>query len=454
MERDAIDFGKTNIRKLFVKIFLPTLLGLMFGASVYLADGIFVGNGIGAEALAAVNIVTPLFLISTGLALMFGSGASIVVAVHLSRHNHKAANINVTQAITVSTAIMVLICAVVFLFPEQTARLFGSSSKLIPLVTEYMRYALPSFLGSMLLVVGMFIIRLDGSPKFAMYSNVIASVLNIVLDYICVFPLDMGVKGAAIATSVSQCIGAVIVLAYMLRYSQTLHLYTPKFTRTSIRLTIRNTGYMIKLGLPTFIGETAMACFMLVGNIMFMRQLQECGVAAFAVACYILPLVFLFGNAIAQSALPIISYNYGTGNKDRIVRTFRMSVWIATICGLLISLIGILGKRQIIGMFLNPDDCAYDLALYGFPYYASCFIFLVLNIVLIGYIQSKEQFKAATVFMLLRGYIFIIPAFLWLPSVFGNLGLWLAVTTSELLTFIVIILYLLYSGYEKNASDS
>ncbi|MCM1302044.1 MAG: MATE family efflux transporter [Bacteroides cellulosilyticus] len=448
-QRDAIDFGKTDISKLFVKIFIPTLLGLMFGASVYLADGIFVGNGIGAEALAAVNIVTPLYLISTGLALMFGSGVSVVVAIHLSHRNYKAANINVTQAITVSTTIMLVICAIVFLFPERTARLFGSSPKLMPLVTEYMCYALPSFLGSMLLVVGMFIIRLDGSPKFAMYSNVIASVLNIALDYIYVFPLGMGVKGAAIATSMSQCAGAVIVLIYMFRYSETLHLYPPKFTRTSVGLTLRNTGYMVKLGLPTFIGETAMACLMLVGNIMFMRRLQEAGVAAFAVACYVLPLVFLFGNAVAQSALPIISYNYGTGDKQRIARTFRMSVWIAAIFGLLISLIGIVGKQFIIETFITDSSHAYDIALYGFPYYAASFVFLILNIVLIGYLQSKEQFKSATVFMLLRGYLFIIPCFVWLPSLLGDNGLWLAVTVSELLTFGAIILYLLCTKNKK-----
>ena len=106
MERDALDFGRMNIPRLFIKLFVPTLLGLLFGALLNLADGIFVGRGVGSDALAAVNIAAPLFLVATGLALMFGAGVSVVAAIHLSRGNQKAANINVTQALTVSVFLL------------------------------------------------------------------------------------------------------------------------------------------------------------------------------------------------------------------------------------------------------------------------------------------------------------------------------------------------------------
>lgn len=449
-ERDSIDFGKTNISKLFVKVFIPTLLSLMFGASVYVADGIFVGNGVGSHALAAVNIASPLFLISTGLAIMFGSGVSIVAAIHLSRGNNKAANINVTQAITVSITIILIICALVWMFPVKTAELFGSAGDLTPIVTEYLKYVLPSFFGSMLLVIGMFVIRLDGAPQLAMWSNVIASVANIVLDYLFVFPFEMGIKGAAIATSISQCGGAVIVMVYMIYLPKTLRLYKPKFTRTSIRLTTRNTIYMVKLGIAAFIGETAMACLMVVGNIEFMRHLHESGVAAFSVSCYTLPLVFMFGNAIAQSALPIISYNYGAGNEKRVSNTFRMSLRIAATFGVLISLLGMSASSTIAGFFLSESDPVYAIASSGLPYYSTCFVFLILNIVLIGCLQSLERYKPANIFMLLRGYIFVIPAFIVLPTVIGTIGLWLAPAVSEALTFTIIVLYLTLSRNKTN----
>ncbi len=444
-ERDSIDFGKTDISKLFVKIFLPTLASLMFGASVYVADGIFVGNGVGSLALAAVNIASPMFLIATGLAIMFGSGVSIVAAIHLSRGNHKAANINVTQAVIVSIAIIIVLCSLVWAFPVKTAELFGSEGSLTPIVTEYLKYVLPSFFGSMLLVVGMFVIRLDGAPKFSMWANVIASIANIVLDYLFVFPFEMGIKGAAIATSISQCGGAVLVMIYMVWFPKTLHLYKIKLSKTSLRLTTRNIIYMIKLGIATFIGETAMACLMVVGNIEFMHYLHESGVAAFSVACYILPLVFMFGNAVAQSALPIISYNYGAGNEKRVSKTFRLSMRIAVAFGVLLSLLGMSATPTIASIFISSDDPAFAIATSGLPFYSVCFMFLVMNVVLIGYLQSLERYNPANIFMLLRGYILIIPAFIGLPAVIGTTGLWCAPAVSEGLTFAIIVTYLILS---------
>ena len=244
MERDAIDFGTMHIPRLFVKLFVPTLLGMMFGAALNLADGIFVGQGVGSDALAAINISAPVFLAATGLALLFGSGVSVVSAIHLSHGNVKAASINVTQAFTVSSALMGLVCLLVYAFPRQTAYLFGGSDQLMPLVLDYLLWVMPGIVGCMLTMIGMFVIRLDGSPRYAMYAEIIPSVINIVLDYVLVFPAHMGVKGAAVATSISQLLGAAMVLFYLLKRRQTLYLYRPKFSKKSIRLTMRNVGYM------------------------------------------------------------------------------------------------------------------------------------------------------------------------------------------------------------------
>ena len=115
-ERDSIDFGKTRIEPLFHGIFYPTLLSMVFASLFTVADGIFVGQGVGSNALAAINIVSPLFLITTGIALMFGVGVSVVASIHLSQNNNKAANINITQAFDVATLLMVIIAIAVFLF--------------------------------------------------------------------------------------------------------------------------------------------------------------------------------------------------------------------------------------------------------------------------------------------------------------------------------------------------
>jgi len=443
MKRDAIDFGKTNVTHLFVKLFIPTFMGLLFGGLLNLADGIFVGRGVGSHALAAVNIAAPVYMIFTGIALMFGAGVSVVAAIHLSRGNVKAANINVTQAFTVSLLIVSLLVVLVLAFPAQINRLFGGSALLEPLVVEYLRYVSVGLLASVVILCGLFVIRLDGSPRYAMMTSVIPACLNIVLDWLFVFPLHMGIKGAAMATSISELLGALMVLAYLLRFTRQLNLYRPKFSRKAVRLTMRNTAYMVRMGFPTFVGETAMSCAMIVGNFMFMSRLHEDGVAAYSVACYLFPLVFMFGNAIAQSSLPIISYNHGLHDTRRISKAFRLSVGTAVVCGLLITIAVALLATPIVRLFLGNEQSASAIAVQGLPLFALGFVLFSLNIVLIGYFQSIEQARAATAFMLLRGYILIIPCFILLPRLLGNNGLWLAVPVTELLTLLVIAWWLL-----------
>lgn len=441
MERDRIDWGKMDIPFLFRKIFVPTLLGMLLASSINIVDGVFVGRGVGSDALAAVNIVAPFFLITTGIGLMFGSGASIVASVHLSKGRQKAANINVTQAFSVATLVMILLATLIMIFPETTARLMGCSDRLMPLVKDYMRWVIPSLPFGMLMSIGLFVVRLDGSPLYAMVCNSLPAIINIILDYLFVFPMRMGIEGASLATGIAQVSGSVLIGIYMWKYSKTIHLYKPKFSSKSIRLTARNIGYQVKLGASSIIGELAIACMMLTGNFVFIHYLGEDGVAAFSVTCYCFPLVFMLGNAIAQSAQPIISYNHGAGAWNRVQQTFRLSMWLAIVCGILITLGGIMESTFIVSLFLPETTAASGIAKAGFPYFSIAFLFFTLNLVFIGYFQSLEKFKTATLFMLSRGLICVVPAFILLPKIMGTPGLWLAVPLSEALTLLAILLY-------------
>lgn len=440
--RDALDFGTMNVPRLFVKLFIPTLMGLIFSAILNLADGIFVGKGVGSDALASVNVAAPIFLVSTGIALLFATGVSIVAAVHLAQGKKKAASINVTQAFTVSAFILLLFSLAIFFFPSQLCYLFGGTGRLEPYVATYLRGVSPVPVLTALMMVGMFVIRLDGSPKYAMMCNVLSSLLNIALDWYFVFPLHMGIFGAAIATSISEAVAVIGTLFYMAFLSRNVHWYKPKFTSTSIRLTLRNVWYMTKLGMSAFIGETAIVCMLIVGNFVFIKYLHEDGVAAYSVACYLFPLVFMFGNSIAQSSLPIVSYNYGRKNEERIRKAFRLTVGLAVVLGLLITVFCLMESDTLISLFLDEGTVAYQIGCKGFPYFTLGFLFFTLNVVFIGFYQSIELAKRATLWMLLRGIIFVIPSFILLPMMLGDKGLWLAVPLSEMLTFVVILLSL------------
>lgn len=143
LDRDRLDFGKGKIGRLFRALFFPTLTAMIFNSVLTFVDGIFVGQGVGPDGLAAVNIIAPIFMIATGIGLMFGIGASVIASIRLSENNDKAARIIMTQAFLVGTLIVLLIALTAFLLPEGVALFFGATSRLMPNARDYLLYLVP-----------------------------------------------------------------------------------------------------------------------------------------------------------------------------------------------------------------------------------------------------------------------------------------------------------------------
>lgn len=437
--KDSIDFSSMEISTLFRKLLIPTVLGMVFSAIFVITDGIFVGKGIGSDALAAVNITAPLFMITAGIGLMFGVGSSVVASIHLSQGKRRVASINITQALVFSTLLILIMSALCFYYIEPLAKLLGSSDRLLPLAVEYMAWYLPFLVFYEILNIGMFCIRLDGSPTYAMMCNAIAAILNIILDYIFIFEFGWGIMGAAFATSLGTVVGGLMTLIYLLKFSRSLHLCRIKLSIKSMMLTLRNVGYMIKLGSSAFISEASIACMMFLGNYVFIHYLGEDGVAAFSIACYFFPIIFMVYNAIAQSAQPIISYNFGAGQPDRVRKALHLAIRTALICGISFFIITVLCRQNIVSLFIDRSYAAFDIAVNGIPYFGIGFIFFAFNMIGIGYYQSVERGQRAMIITLLRGVVFMLIGFLVLPKILGVPGIWLAVPFAELLTMLYII---------------
>lgn len=444
MERNSIDLGTLDVSTLFRRMFFPTLFGMLSISAVTAVDGIFIGHGVGSDGIAAVNICVPVMLLFTGFGLLMGVGCSVVAAVHISRSQARAACINVTQAFGFVTVVTVAATALIVIFAPQTARAMGSSEHLLPMVVDYLQWFMPSLVFQLWCSIGLFIIRLDGSPRVAMWCSVVPAALNVVLDYIFIFPVGWGVRGAAFATSLSVATGGVMVMAYLLFFARTLRPERVKLSVKSLRLTLRNLGYQCRIGSSTLLGELTLAMLMYVGNVTFMRYLGDDGVGAFGVACYYTPFVFMVGNAIAQSAQPILSYNYGAGNFERVWQAGRLALRTAVLCGGIVMLVFMAVPRGLVDLFLGGDGAggaAARIAADGLPYFASGFIFFVVNIAVIGYNQSLERMAVSTSFALLRGALFLVPSFIIMPRVAGEAGIWAAMPVSEFLTTLSIIAY-------------
>lgn len=434
--RDEIDFGTVPVVKLFRMMFLPTLIGMISMVVLNITDGAFVGHGVGSDALAAVNIAAPIFMITGGIGMMFGIGGSVVAQVHLSRGNVKAARINATQAIGGAFLIGLVIGVLMLTNLDTTCRLFGSSEELLPMATHYLRW-IAAFQPLIIIGnVGLFMIRIDGRPKVSMWANLAASIANIFGDWYLIYIAKLGLEGAAIATSVSFAIAGIAVLIYMLKFSKTLTLYKLKLTRKSAQLTWRNLKYQMKPGSSAFLGEMAIASVLVVGNYRFIKYLGEDGVAAFSVACYCTPIIFMLGNAIVESVQPIISYGHGAGLQSRVRQSLKVAVIATVVGGIFITLFMILCADAIATLFLERHCNTWELSTYGLPFFSLCCIPSCLNLVIVGYYQSIERGIMASVITLMRGIIFLVPAFILLPMLFGTIGLWLALPVAELATLI------------------
>ena len=328
------------------------------------------------------------------------------------------------------------------------------SEKIAPILTPYISERIGVALDHDKKVFGSFgvdfvpfSVLIDAKNR-VMWCSVISALLNVLLDWLFIFPLGWGVMGAAFATAISVSVGGGIAVWYLLCRARSLSLCPLKGSRKSLRLSLRNVGYQCRIGSSALLGEATLATLMFTGNQVFMRYLGDDGVGAFGIACYYIPFVFMVGNAIAQSAQPIISYNFGAGASGRVIQARRIALATAVVCGMTAMGLFVCCPRILVGFFLDTDTPAALIAIEGFPLFASGFVFFIVNLTVIGYYQSLERVRAATTFALLRGFVLLVPAFLLLPRVAGISGIWLAMPLSELLTCAVIaVFYNLRRGF-------
>ena len=281
-------------------------------------------------------------------------------------------------------------------FPTATARLFGASEYLLPLVRDYLALVMPCFVFQMWSAIGLFIIRLDGAPKVAMWCNIITAILTLGGDYMMIYVWEKGLQGVAVSTCIAIVTGGLIAAIYILFYAKQLRFAWASLRWSSFECILRSIVYQCKIGSASLLGELMLAVLAFVGNYVFMRYLGDNGVGAFGIACYYTPFIFMISNAIIQSAQPIISYNNSRKAYDRVVQIKRL-LFIAA---------------------------------------------FILNVCIIGYFQSLEIMGPALVLMSLRGFALLVPAFLILPKCLGTSGIWLAMPTSEAATFMFSVYFL------------
>lgn len=414
--------------QLFRKYALPQMVGLLFNSIYIIVDGLFIGNRLGRDAMAAAAVGVPLVEILISLSMAVASGAGILISGQIGKHEKEKAVHTFNTAVIVAAFLSLLIMIFGNLFIHPIARVLGSTSKIHGQAVTYIRYILTfsPFMIYSYLLGGM--VRNDGRPKLAMTALTIGSLSNILLDYVFMYPLNMGIGGAALATAIGPILSDAILLPHFLKKKGNLF-----FSRVSF--TFRDAGTLFHLGFPSFIMEFTIGIITFIYNFAIRSYgFGEIGLAAYLVIGYLMLIILTLFLGCSEGLQPVFSYFTGTGEKDRCRGVCRYAAVQFFLCGLLCYGLILLFSRYFYSMFNPGDTELIEFTTKRSRYYFCGFPLAGLNILMISYWQSTRSTFKSLLLSLSRSLIFPPLLVFLLPHWFGSEALWLCHSLSECLT--------------------
>ncbi len=417
--------------KTFFKYCSLNVLG-MLGLSFYiLADTFFIANGIGSNGLTALNLAIPIYNIIHGTGLMIGIGGSSKFSILHSQKRTSISNDFFTHSIIVGIFFSIIFVFAGLFFSETITSAVGAGSSVFNMTNTYMKIMLifsPAFILNDILIC---FIRNDNNPKLSMLGMLIGSISNIILDYIFIFPLNMGIFGAVIATSISPIISIAILSFHIIKKKNNFKLIYNKFT-------FRKVANIISLGFPSFISEISSGVVIIIFNIIILNISGNVGVAAYGVVANISLVVISIFNGIAQGIQPILCTAYGKGENQNIKAIMKYSMMTLIAVSTIIYIFLITFANPITSAFNNENNSILQkFAVDGLKLYFTSIPFVGFNIIISVYFTSIDKSVPAQVITFLRGLIIIVPVAFILSSIFGMNGVWLAFPFSELLVSII-----------------
>ncbi len=422
---------KENRRRI-IQYVLPSVSAMVVSCTYNVVDGIFVGQGIGESALAAVNLTVPFTEITTALASMLTVGGAAIMSICKGRNDRAGANKAFMTSVYLVSAIGLFMLLIGTIFPEQLARAFGAPDSLLSLTVDYLRWYSMFSIFFTIAILGSVYVRNDGSPGLSFWGMVIGAVSNIFLDWLFVFPLKMGIIGAAVASGLGQLAACAILCIHFIRRQGILRIRAEKPDAALFRKVC--TG-----GLPEFVIQISQPVTIFCYNWAIIRFLGDAYLAAFSACTYLLIIVFGVYMGVAQGIQPLMGTSYGDQNPEEINYFFQNGLRISGGVTLVIYLFYFAFGPALLSMFITEASLiptAYDaLRLYG-----ASTILASLNVIYIYYFLSTEKTAPAMEIAVLRGLVLNSLCIFLIPMIFGKGSIWCSVIVAEAITLVVAII--------------
>lgn len=433
--------NNTNCFKEFVKYSSLNVLG-MIGLSCYiLADTFFVSKGLGTNGLTALNLAIPIYSFIHGSGLMIGIGGGTKYSIRKSQNDKEAANRTFTNAVILALGFAIAFLVIGFFFSETIVQMLGADEAVFQMSKTYIQVIFlfaPMFIMNNVLLC---FVRNDGAPQLSMIAMLVGSLSNIVLDYIFIFPFKMGIFGAVLATGLAPVISMFVLSPFFFKKKNYFHL---KKCKISIKLT----KSIFSSGLPSLITEVSSGIVIIVFNIIILRLQGNVGVAAYGVIANLSLVIMAIYTGVAQGIQPIISSNYGAGNRANVQAILRYAMTTVLVISGIVYLFVFFSASQIANIFNSEHNTVLQsIAVTGLKYYFTACLFAGFNIIMSVYFTSTEHALPAHIISILRGFVIIIPMAFLLSAIGGMIGIWCAFPITELfVSMIGVTLYLLYKN--------
>ena len=427
---------KERIGNLFLKYVSANVLG-MIGYSCYiLADTFFIARGIGADALAALNLVLPAYSLMNGTGLMIGMGAASRYTISSTKPEGTLHRTIFTQALYLAAFAAVIFSSGGIFLPDRIAAVLGANADTIGYATDYIRILLifsPLFLGNNLMLS---FVRNDGAPRLSMTGMIVGSLTNIVLDYVFIYPLGMGMTGAALATATAPVISMLIMSVHFIKKRN-------HFRPVLTRLSLVRWGDICTLGVSSLVTELSSGVVIIVFNYLILGLNGNTGVAAYGILANIALVLVSIYTGIGQGVQPIVSRYAGKDGEEqrRSLRRYALatSLSFALLSYLLIAVFAV----PLAELFNREHDpILTDIASNGMRIYFVSLFFSGINIVAAAFLSSADRPKQAFVVSILRGFVLIIPVAWILSVLFGLTGIWMAVPVTEAIVCALALIFL------------
>jgi len=421
----AESLGSEKIGKLLLQYSLPAIIAMTASSLYNIVDRIFIGHGVGPLAISGLALTLPLMNLAAAFGALVGAGAAALVSIRLGEQRLDEAERILGNTVLLNVVLSSTVAAVMLFFLDRILYLFGASPETLPYARQFMQIILAcnviphSYLGLNN------IMRASGYPRKAMVATLTTVGMNVLLAPLFIFVFHWGIRGAAIATVTAQTTGLCLVLSHFLRRDSYVRFLAHRFT-----VNWRIIGDILAMGMSNFIVNLCTCLITIVINLKLVAHGGDYAVGAFGIINSILMCAVMIVLGLTQGMQPIAGFNYGARRFSRVNKVFHEAVLVATGITTFAFLTGEIFPRQIALAFTSSRTLV-DLAVTGMRLVLAVFPLVGFQIVTSNFFQAIGHPKISIVLTLSRQVIFLLPALLVLPGLFGLVGVWSALPVSD-----------------------